>query len=368
MKLIDDYRQQIDTVDTELLKLFIERMEISRKIGAYKKEHGIAVLDSIREKEILTKVDEKAGKDMRPYSQVLFSTLFDLSRTYQESALPPESTLCKIITDTLVDNDQNFPQYATIACQESESQYANIACDRIFTEHSIQSVAGLDKIISSVSKGLCRYGLLQVINGYPDSIARIYGLLSRFDLKIVRSTRLNIGLSLAVKLSTIKYEDFIDYFKQPSKDITNTAASNTDDAAKIISETNGEDVAAITSNSFGNNHWLECIESSVQDKDTPYARFICFSKNLEIYPGANRSSFMLIVPQRAMYHILGRLHASGINIINLECHSMLYRETLNRCYFDLEISPYSNDFIRLISYLENICDEFHYLGSYLEIT
>ena len=36
-------------------------------------------------------------------------------------------------------------------------------------------------------------------------------------------------------------------------------------------------------------------------------------------------------------------------------------------YFDIETSVYSPQFSELIAQLENLCDEFSYLGSYLEI-
>jgi len=36
-------------------------------------------------------------------------------------------------------------------------------------------------------------------------------------------------------------------------------------------------------------------------------------------------------------------------------------------YFDLETSVYSKEFSQLMCELENICEEFHYLGSYTEI-
>ena len=48
---LQDYRKELDTLDSGLLELFCRRMEIAAKIGAYKKEKGLPVLDAARERE-----------------------------------------------------------------------------------------------------------------------------------------------------------------------------------------------------------------------------------------------------------------------------------------------------------------------------
>ncbi len=49
---IDDYRKEINSLDSELLRIFNERASLALKIGEIKKEHGIAVYDPEREKRI----------------------------------------------------------------------------------------------------------------------------------------------------------------------------------------------------------------------------------------------------------------------------------------------------------------------------
>ena len=82
---LQDYRARIDEVDDELLRLFKERMSISREIARYKKERGIPVTDAAREREKLADIGEKAGEEFRSYAHRLYLTLFELSREYQES-------------------------------------------------------------------------------------------------------------------------------------------------------------------------------------------------------------------------------------------------------------------------------------------
>ena len=49
---IDDYRQEIDRLDRELLRIFNERAALALHIGEIKKELGLPVYDPDRERRI----------------------------------------------------------------------------------------------------------------------------------------------------------------------------------------------------------------------------------------------------------------------------------------------------------------------------
>jgi chorismate mutase len=49
---IDDYRREINRLDSELLRIFNERASLALKIGEIKKQQGIPVYDPEREKLI----------------------------------------------------------------------------------------------------------------------------------------------------------------------------------------------------------------------------------------------------------------------------------------------------------------------------
>ena len=84
---IDDLRLEIDSIDDELTKLFVERMNISLKIAEYKKENSLPVLNAQREDDILRRISEKVGPGLAPYAREFFGGLFAASRSYQSSFL-----------------------------------------------------------------------------------------------------------------------------------------------------------------------------------------------------------------------------------------------------------------------------------------
>ena len=137
----------------------------------------------------------------------------------------------------------------------------------------------------------------------------------------------------------------------------------------MVAKSSRTDIAALSARSCAELYGLECLATSVQDTGNNHTRLICITKNLEIYPGADKTSLMMILPHKpgSLYKVLARLYALGINLIKLESRPLPDRDFEFMFYFDLETSVYSDDFAQLMCELEQICEEFKYLGSYTEV-
>ena len=61
---LNQLRLEIDKIDDELVRLFVQRMDVSARIGDYKKAHDLPILVPAREAEKLTDVAQKAGPEM----------------------------------------------------------------------------------------------------------------------------------------------------------------------------------------------------------------------------------------------------------------------------------------------------------------
>ena len=97
--------------------------------------------------------------------------------------------------------------------------------------------------------------------------------------------------------------------------------------------------------------------------------YICISKALEIFPGADRSSIRMALSDKpgALYKVLSRLYTLGINVLRVESRPIAHKHFEAMFYFDLETSVYSNEFVQLICELDDLCEDFSYLGSYTEV-
>ena len=84
---LSDYRREIDRIDRELLRLFIERMGVIEEIGAWKLTQGLPVLDARREEEKLAALRADCPETLRDACEAFFKEIMALSRDRQQSLL-----------------------------------------------------------------------------------------------------------------------------------------------------------------------------------------------------------------------------------------------------------------------------------------
>lgn len=376
---LSQYREQIDRIDDALVRLFAQRMETAAQIARWKRQAGKPVLDASRERAKLLDVMEKCPAEFRDYTASLYSLLFELSRSYQHRILDSSSALAQQISAAIAHTDQLFPPTATVACQGVEGAYSQLACEKLFRLPDIFYFNNFDAVFSAIEKGLCRYGIIPLENSTAGSVNKVYDLMMRHNFRIVRSVRLKVDHNLLVKPGT-KMEDIQEIYSheqainqcarylQKFSGVKVIPCENTAMAARYVSEAGGG-AAALSSRSCAKLYGLSCLEESVQDQGNNYTRFICISKDLEIYPGADRTSLMMVLPHTpgSLYKVLSRFYALGINLNKLESRPLPERDFEFMFYFDLDTPVYSPQFIQLMGELQNICEEFSYLGSYSEV-
>lgn len=82
MKDLTEIRAEIDSIDNELIALFMRRMDCSRAVAEYKKANNIPILNTDREDEILNSVEQKGG-EYGEYARELYKKIMELSRDLQ---------------------------------------------------------------------------------------------------------------------------------------------------------------------------------------------------------------------------------------------------------------------------------------------
>ena len=378
---LEELRAEIDNIDDNLLQDFAQRMNVVGQIGLEKKSEGLPTLDPAREREKLADIVTKLPPEMEQYGYTLWSMLFEISRSYQSSLNPQPSALRKDIERAIADTQPLFPPAATVACQGVEGAYSQLACEKLFKHPQVMYFKIFESVFSAIENGFCDYAVLPLENSTAGSVKEIYDLmLSHSSFKIVRSTRLKVAHNLVAKKGT-KMSDIQEIFSHPQAisqcakfldampGVKITACENTAAAAEAVAKSERTDVAAISSYNCVELYGLERLAADIQDRSNNYTRFICISKKLEIYPGADKTTMKMVLPHRpgALYQILGRFYARGMNLIKLQSRPLPDREFEFMFYFDLETSVYSDEFIRLVDDLDAICEEFQYLGSYSEV-
>lgn len=377
---LTDYRKEIDAIDADLTALFYKRMNVAAEIAGYKKANGLPAFDAKRERDKLRELMHNSPEALKDYTAQLYSLIFELSRSYQNRLLGSNSSLPADIERAIKDTQPLFPEDAAVACQGVEGAYSQIACEKLFRMPNVFYCSTFDAVFSAIESGFCRYGVIPLENSTAGSVNAVYDLMMRHNFRIVRSVRLKVDHNLLAKKG-IKLEDVREIYSHEQainqcsaflaklKNVKVISCENTAAAAKFVAESDRRDIAALSSRACIELYGLDCLAASVQDEGGNFTRFICISKNLEIYPGADRTSLMMVLPHRpgSLYKVLSRFYALGINLNKLESRPMPERNFEFMFYFDLDTSVYSPQFIQLMGELEDVCESFAYLGSYSEV-
>ena len=380
MKDLKEIRARIDSIDKEFSRLFLERLDVSADVAEYKRATGKPIYDRTRERENIAAASERVPPEFANYAAVIQSVLMEASREKQYRVLGQQSRVANHIEEALVASPSLFPKHAHVACQGVEGAYQQLAVDRMFRRSSLSFFDSFEGVFRAVESGLAEFGVLPIENSTAGSVNQVYDLMMRHDFHIVRSCRLKIDHNLLVKPGTNKDDVRIVYSHQQAinqcanyiSTIPNCrvhVCENTAKAAELVSKSHRNDVAALASRSCADLYGLRIAEQSVQDNQNNYTRFACISKDLIIYPGADRASLMLVVNHEpgALYNVLARFYALDINLIKLESRPIANRDFEFMFYFDIECPAAAPEFRMLINSLTDVCDEFRYLGSYAEV-
>lgn len=373
-------REEINSTDKEIVKLFTHRMDLAASVAEYKKAHGLPVLDAARERALLARIADMAGEEYEKYALTLYHTMMDVSKSYQHTKISPESGTHSDIEASLKNTPKVFPKKAKVACQGVEGAYSQIAAGKFFDLPTISYYPSFDAVFSAIERGECRYGVLPIENSTAGSVKKVYELMIRHNFNIVKSLRLKIDHNLlvkrGVKLDRIKeivsHEQAINQcsgFLNSLDGVKITVCENTAMAARLVAESGRDDLAALSSRDCAELYGLDNICPSVQDMGNNYTRFICISKDPEIYPGADKCSIMLVTANRPgmLYNVLSCFNALGINMTKLESTPIPERDFESMFYFDFSVSVYSDDLKQLLCELEARSERFRFLGAYSEM-
>ena len=379
MEDLTQLRAELDDIDSRLLDLFGRRMDCAERVAEYKRAEGLPVLDRARERAKLNAIYGAAPDELKDYSTLLFSTLLELSRARQYSLLGSTDDTLERIQAAVDTTEQLFPRSASVACQGVEGAYSQMAADKLFKRPSIEYHRTFEGVFRAVDEGRVRYGVLPVENSTAGTVGAVYDLMMRHDFHIVRTCRVKVahvllgnhGATLEKVHEVYSHSQAIrqcSEFLDSRHDINVHVVENTALAAQMVAKSGRTDVAALSSRSCADLYGLDVIDKDIQNKQSNVTRFACISKNLEIYPGADRTSLMMVTSNDpgSLYKVLARFYALDINLVKLQSRPIPDRDFEFMFYFDVQSPVVAPEFQTLMSSLGDVCEEYRYLGSYSE--
>ncbi|SEH56477.1 chorismate mutase [Ruminococcus flavefaciens] len=316
-------RDGIDDVDSEILSLFMKRMELCRGVADYKKEHNMPVFQGGREQQIIDRIVELTNdKNLEKGTSALFTTIMDISKILQN----------RTILEDNKDYKYTAPDFAgakKIGCQGTSGANSEVAAKKVFGDREFTFYPSFEEVFKAVQSGEADYGVLPVQNSTAGSVDSTYDLMAKYPFYIVKMVTLEINHCLAAKKGT-KIEDITCVYShrqalsQCEVFLSKTGLkkheySNTATAAQKVADSN-EPIAAICSVDCAEKLGLEVIARDIADCTINRTQFIIIAKDMQVAEDSDAVSVMLTIPHKegSLYRLLTKFYVNNMNLLRIE--------------------------------------------------
>jgi chorismate mutase/prephenate dehydratase len=376
---LEEIRNEIDEIDSQLLPLFIKRMHCSEQVARIKAEQHLPVLNTEREKEILESIADKA-EGFGGEAKVLYSTIMGISRALQNKMLGSGGEIRNLV------NNAPFTSVTTgknIACPGVPGAYSHEAAQELFPDCNMKFYTTFHDVFKAIESGEADFGLVPVENSSAGSVSEVYDYILNYRFYIVGAATLHIHHCLAVTSGTTM-EDIQTVYSHPqalaqcsdylsangwkAQEFSNTAA-----AAKMVAQKANHSIAAICSKAAANEYGLQILNEDIQNSSTNCTRFIAISRELFIPDNAQKISLCFSLPHTtgSLYSVLARFAMSGLNLTKIESRPIAAKNIVGKNFeydFYLDFTGNVRD-PKTLDLLCALCGElprFSFLGNYME--
>lgn len=322
---LQQLRDKIDETDSEILSLFMKRMELCKGVADYKKLHQMPVFQGGREQQVIDRIKSLTNDpELENGTAALFTTIMDISKILQNRTIL-EGAPDYVCPPTRLD------KALKIGCQGTSGANSETAARMIFGSRDITYYRTFEDVFKAVQSGELDYGVLPVHNSTAGSVDSTYDLMAKYYVYIVKEVTVEINHCLAAKtrmpLSEIsrvyshpqalaQCSEFISENSLKTAEYCNTATA----AAKIADSDPADKTAAICSVECAENLGLEILAENIADVSVNRTKFVCLSRNMEADPEADTISVMLKIPhtEGSLYRLLTKFYVNGMNLLRIE--------------------------------------------------
>lgn len=372
---LGEIRKEIDEIDEQLIKLFCQRMDCSRRVAEYKKGTGTPILNSKREREILDNVEQKGG-EYGYVSQLLFSNILELSRGLQHDIIGSGKAIRAEIEGAKTKLEKSAE--IKIALQGIEGANSHEATTKLFPKCKPVFYKTFAKVFEAVNSGEADYGVLPVENSSAGSVSDVYDLILKYRFYIVKALDLPIEHCLC-GLQKSDFSDIEQVWSHPQalaqcsefiseNNFVEVTAGNTAMAAKKVANEKRLNCGAICTEKAANEYGLKVLKKGCQNEKDNSTRFIVISKELIIPENADKISLCFSLPHNkgSLYNVLCRFSSNGMNLTKIESRPRDGVAFEYLFYLDFQGNVHNEKVVNMLCALSEEMPEFSFLGNYKE--
>ncbi len=353
LKALSVVRNEIDGIDTELLRLLNQRARCAQKVGEIKAEHGEAghIYRPEREAQVLRRLQD-ANPGPLPNENITF-----FFREVMSACLSLEQPLGVAFLGPL----------GTFSESAATKHFGHAA--------RLQPQSSIDDVFREVESGHAQYAVVPVENSTEGAVGRTMDLLLATPLKICGEVLVRIHqnlLSNECDLSRINkvyshaqsLAQCHEWLNRMLPNAQRVSVASNAQAAQMAAAEPG--CAAIAGQAAATRYSLPCLAENIEDEPNNTTRFLVLGKHDAAVSGKDKTSLIMSAPNRtgALHELLLPLSSSGVSMCRLE--SRPARNALWEYVFYVDILGHRDD-VAVNAALKELFDHATYLkilGSY----
>ncbi len=318
-------RSSIDSVDEEILSLFMKRMELCRSVAEFKKLNNMPVFQGDRERQVIERIKKLTGDHgLEGGTAALFTAIMDISKLLQNRTILADAPDYKFTVP-------DFSGAERIGCQGTSGANSETAARMIFGDKKLTFCRSFEDVFRGVQSGELDYGVLPVHNSTAGAVDTTYDLMAKYSVYIVCGIYVEIDHCLAAK-APLSIDEVSRVYSHPQalaqcsdfltlNGLKTGEYGNTATAAEMVSESDlSERSAAICSVECAEKLGLHIIAKNIADCSVNRTEFVCISRNMQVCPDSDAVSVMLKIPhtQGSLYRLLTKFYVNGMNLLRIE--------------------------------------------------
>ena len=333
MDELQNLRREIDAIDRELVELFRRRMDVTARVGEYKRANGIPVLDQERERQVLRNKGELAGEELRPAAVTLFQTIMALSRRQQRDLMGRGPDNPGVLRWQEAQSGARQPIPAPrVAYQGVPGAYSEQAAVNFFgPDTATEGLEQFEDCFLALREGRADYAVLPIENSSTGAIRQIYDLLTQYECYMVGETTVKVehclmapkGATLDTITHVYSHEQGLfqcERYLNAHPNWKQVPQADTAGSARMVAGSGDLTKAAICSERAAELYGLNILARAINHNSRNTTRFVVVSPRLELRPGADKISTLFVLPHEAgsLHEVLTVFAVHGLNMVKLE--------------------------------------------------
>ena len=340
-------RGRIDEIDSQIVQLYEDRMDVCKQVAEFKIETGKKVFDRKREQEKLETVKTLTHNDFNSHGiEELFEQIMSMSRKLQYQLLAEKGSLGKL---PFISVDELDTQKARVVFQGAEGAYSQAAMMQYFGDQvNSFHVDSFRDAMSAIDEGSADFAVLPIENSTAGVVTEIYDLLVEYENYIVGEQIIQIEHCL-LGVEGTQLSDIQTVYSHPQSLMQSARYLSTHDwkqismqnnafAAKKVAADGDKTQAAIAGEHAGRIYGLEVLQKGVNDSEENSTRFIIVTNQKIFRKDAKKISICFEVPHESgsLYHMLSHFIYNNLNMTKIESRPIEDRNWEYRFFIDFE--------------------------------